>query len=78
MKQHDVDFSLLGEFLPPIVWRSRWNALADKYGLPYRRGYLQNLDAENKGPKRITFNNRIGYKRDDLIDWLNARNRKGL
>jgi hypothetical protein len=37
--------------LPPIVWRARWNSLADRHGLPFKRGYLENLDSRGIGPK---------------------------
>lgn len=36
--------------LPPIIWRHRWNKLAEKTGLPYSKSYLQNLDSEGRGP----------------------------
>jgi len=36
--------------LPPIVWRKKWDSLAEKYGLPYKRSYIQNLDSIGKGP----------------------------
>lgn len=44
---------LVGERLPPIVWRSRWNKLRDSLGLPYSRGQMQNLDSEGRGPERL-------------------------
>ena len=68
-----VDFSILSEVLPPIVWRARWDVIAEKCGLPFRRSYLQNLDSEKKGPPKITFGNRVGYERGPLINWLNTR-----
>ncbi len=45
-----TDWSPVIEELPPIIWRSRWNELADKFGLPFKRGYMQNLDSDGKGP----------------------------
>jgi len=35
---------------PPIIWRHRWNDLAKKFGLPYSKGHLQNLDSQGEGP----------------------------
>jgi len=50
-KRHpEVDFSEVEKNLPPIIWRSRWNTLADKYGLPFRQKYIQNLDSIGQGP----------------------------
>lgn len=46
----ETDWSGVIDELPNIVWRSRWNTLADKHGLPFRRGYLQNLDSAGCGP----------------------------
>ena len=36
--------------LPPIIWRKKWDTLAEKHGLPYKRSYLQNLDSIGQGP----------------------------
>lgn len=41
-----------GERLPPFIWRSRWDELAPRYGLPYSRKYLQNLDSMGIGIKQ--------------------------
>lgn len=68
-----VDFAALREVLPPIVWRSRWNELADRHGLPYRRSYMEDLDAKGLGAKMSVLNGRVCYMRDDLIQWLNDR-----
>lgn len=48
-----IDWTEIEGQLPCIVWRSRWNSLADKLGLPYTRKYLQNLDSLGKGPANI-------------------------
>lgn len=50
----EIDFSEVEERLPPLIWRNRWNDLADRHGLPYRRGYLQNLDSEGIGPSSVS------------------------
>jgi len=71
--KNEFDFSILNDILPPIILRSRWNEIAEKSGLPYRRGYLQNLDAIDKGPKKNFINKRVFYRREDVISWLNKR-----
>ncbi len=70
MSDHQFDFSLLADSLPSIIWRHRWNELAEKHGLPYRRGYMQNLDSKGRGPKRMIFRGRVAYSRENLIEWL--------
>lgn len=65
------DFSFLASILPPLVWRSRWNELAERYGLPYKKGYMQNLDAKKLGPPSVKVNGRVAYITDLLIIWLN-------
>ena len=46
----DTDWSDVIDSLPPIIWRYRWNTLAEKYGLPYSQGYMENLDCQGCGP----------------------------
>ncbi|MDK0545425.1 hypothetical protein P6O83_15950, partial [Clostridium perfringens] len=48
-----VDFSEVEKNLPPLIWRSRWNILADKYGLPFKQKYIQNLDSIGQGPASV-------------------------
>jgi hypothetical protein len=72
MNSEKINFATLSDVLPPIIWRHRWNDLAKKYGLPFRRGYLQNLDSLGKGPPKQCFGKRIAYRREDLIAWLNS------
>ena len=45
-----TDWNALLEDCPGIIWRHRWNDLADRYGLPYSKGHLQNLDSRGEGP----------------------------
>jgi hypothetical protein len=71
MASRKIDFSSLLNTLPAIIWRSRWNQLADQFGLPYRRSYLQNCDSENRGPRRAILRGRVAYRREDLVEWLN-------
>lgn len=72
MTTQKIDFASLLDTLPPIIWRSRWNQLADQFGLPFRRSYLQNRDSEHRGPKKALLNGRVAYRREDLIEWLNS------
>ncbi len=47
-----VDWEFLNSALPEVVHRSRWNELADRHGLPVRRGTMQNYDSQGRGPAR--------------------------
>jgi len=49
----DVDWTEVEAYLPPVIWRARWDSLAEKFGLPYTRRYVQNLDCNGKGPGNI-------------------------
>ena len=63
-------FESLKKDLPPIIARHD----IEKYlGGIISRGYLQNLDSEGKGPKRIRIGKKVGYLRSDLIVWLESR-----
>jgi len=65
-----VDFSSLYRTLPPIVARKE---IARYLGGIISKGYLANLDSEGQGPKRIRIGRHVGYLREDLIAWLQAR-----
>lgn len=60
----------LQETLPPVIAR---NKISYFLGGLLSKGYMQNLDSEGKGPKRIKIGKRCGYLREDLIDWLKSR-----
>lgn len=49
----EVDWSEVAEALPPVVWRTRWDQLADRLGLPYTRKHMQNLDCQGQGPANV-------------------------
>jgi len=49
----DVRWDKIAKDLPPIIWRSRWDKLAEKFGLPYSRKYVQNLDCRGEGPASV-------------------------
>lgn len=67
------DFSFLENILPDIIWRNNWDKLAEKFGLPYTKKYMANLDSKGEGPERLPFHNRAAYKRASIISWLNSR-----
>jgi len=67
-----IDWTRLQDQLPDPIWRSRWDDLAEKYGLPFKRSYMQNLDAEGKGPQKMYLRKRVAYPRTNLIEWLNS------
>ena len=46
----EVDWRSTEELLPPVIWRSRWDQMAQRIGLPYSRKTLQNLDSRGEGP----------------------------
>jgi len=71
-KKCKIDWSYLLDQLPDLIWRSRWDDLAAKYGLPFKRSYMQNLDSEGKGPEKKYLKERVGYPRAQLIEWLNS------
>ncbi|MCE5257202.1 MAG: hypothetical protein LLF89_10210 [Spirochaetaceae bacterium] len=65
-----VDWDAVLKDAPPIIWRNRWDHYADRYGLPYTRGTLQNFDYRGMGPERVVHGNRVGYTKEILIKWL--------
>lgn len=60
----------LEESLPPLVPR---HDIMKKYGIPYRSGYLANLDCTGAGPGAIRVGRRVCYEKSALIEWLLAR-----
>lgn len=67
-----IDWNYLHGRLPDLVWRHRWDDLAEKYGLPFKRSYMQNLDSEGKGPEKSYVRKRVAYPLPSLITWLNS------
>lgn len=65
-----VSLDALRRTLPPVIARNR---IEEALGGLVARGYMQNLDSEGKGPRRIKIGRRCGYLRDDLVDWLESR-----
>lgn len=59
----------LEESLPLILWRSKWPAYQEKYGLPYSRGTMQNRDHDGVGPKFSKIGGKVCYAKSDYLDW---------
>lgn len=55
-----IDWRPVISKLPPIIWRARWDELADKLGLPYSRKHMQNLDCYGEGPGSIEISQKGG------------------
>lgn len=65
-----ADLSELLKTLPPVVPRKD----IDRYlGGLVSKGYLANLDSQNKGPRKFKCGRNIGYLRADLVEWLSLR-----
>jgi hypothetical protein len=56
--------------LPPVVAR---NQIPFYLGGLLSKGTMQNFDSEGRGPKRIVIGRRVGYLREDLVEWLKSR-----
>ena len=67
----------LEEFLPPIIWRERWNHFAASCGLPYKASYLANLNCIGKGPKPHKMGRKVYYDRSEVLAWLNEQMTSG-
>lgn len=52
-QQTGADWSFLQGKLPDVVFRHRWNSLAEKHGLPYSGKTLANMDSLGQGPVRF-------------------------
>ncbi|MFU2209531.1 hypothetical protein [Solidesulfovibrio sp. C21] len=63
------------EILPQetrLYFRHRWPEYATRYGLPFSRGTLQNLDSEGRGPDAVVVAGKVAYRRESLVEFLNA------
>lgn len=49
-RYQDIDWSPVVDQLPPRIWRSRWDDLAARHGLPYAARTLANQDCLGTGP----------------------------
>ena len=50
----EVDWSEVVSNLPPIIWRSRWNLLANQLGLPYTQRSIELMDHKGLGPASVS------------------------
>lgn len=70
MEPKRTDLSILLDALPLIVPRCE----IDRYlGGLIKKSYLQNLDSINQGPRRVKLGKRVGYLKQDLVEWLESR-----
>lgn len=53
--------------LPPIIARCK---ISYYMGDLLSEAYLANLDSLGIGPPRVKFGRKVGYLRDDLVEWL--------
>lgn len=64
-----------GEILPQetgLFFRHRWPEYAARYGLPFTRGTLQNLDSEGRGPEAVVIAGKVAYRREALVRFLDS------
>ncbi|TVM32127.1 hypothetical protein [Oceanidesulfovibrio marinus] len=60
----------LADCLPQVLWRYKWKEYQEKYGVPFARGSLENMDCEGRGPKFGRMAGRVFYLKDDFLNWL--------
>ena len=65
--------SALLETLPSILYRCKWPLYQEKFGLPFTKGTMQNLDSRNEGPKSFKCGGKVFYFREDYLKWLEAK-----
>lgn len=65
-----IDLSKLRETLPAMFARSKVPELLGGF---ISKGYLQNLDSAGLGCPRVKCGRRVGYLREDFVDWLESR-----
>ena len=72
MKNGSIDLSELRRTLPPFIARKK---IEQYLGGIYSAAYKANLDStkRNEGPPKVKIGRNVGYLRDSLIDWLEAR-----
>lgn len=70
MRKDQADLSDLRRTLPPFVARKR---IEHYLGGILSAAYLANLSSRKDGPPQIKIGRNVGYLRDPLVDWLEAR-----
>lgn len=63
-------FATLVNELPSLLTRKDMGKFFGSLISPH---YLANLDCIGKGPKRTRIGQKVVYKRDDVIEWLQRR-----
>lgn len=61
------------EILPPVLWRCEWKQYQKRYGIPYSRGTMQNLDSRKAGPPKALVGGKICYLKADYLSWAAKR-----
>ena len=56
--------------MPGILTRKDIKAF---FGSFISSGYLANLDSLNKGPDRCRVGNKVVYRKEDFVSWLESR-----
>lgn len=72
LSEEQVEF--LEQALPPIIARMEIERFAP--GL-ISAGRLANLDSLGKGPRQIRIGRKVGYTRQDFINWLSRQDTLG-
>lgn len=54
-----------------LVFRNRWTELSTRYGLPFSRKTMQNLDSKGRGPAAVMVAGKVAYSRAALVAFLN-------
>ena len=67
-------FEELRKSLPPLIPRSK---VAELLGGLYSAKYLANLNSMGEGPPFIKIGRKVVYRRDDLVDWLEEKAKRG-
>lgn len=69
-----MKFNDLRDSLPPLIPRSEVHRLL---GGLYSAKYLANLNSMGEGPPFSKIGRKVVYRREDLIDWLEEKAKKG-
>ena len=70
MPNQKIDLSRLHKELPPVFARQEVGRLPGGLISP---AYLANLDCLKLGPKSVRIGRKVGYFREDFLEWLEAR-----
>lgn len=65
--------SYFSEILPSLPSLLTRKDISKHFGTLISKGYLANLDSLGKGPKKIRLGQKVVYKREDFVAWLDSR-----